>query len=1431
MKNANKFFLCFVLALVSFNARTQVVRVDPSLRANSSIPEYFESWTYTDVYDTNNGGNYYGNSNRDVCYAFILVQPAIVVISHFGSVLENTSLCLSGNKFYSDYTQEYKAENSSLSEEQQSLLNQMQGHTETDLPENISQIGSNQALLCVSLQAGNYSVYCEGSDIGSPNNGQIKTSFYVYYLGSTMAEAIELVGYGDDYKESIVHHAKGTQASPSHLYFKLNVQVRSELSVNGLGKRGQYGRFSVLDENCNEKFSSDSYPTIGDYPQIESCWLNPGTYYICSSGNAGLGEVFVNIKCSPLRKKGDWFDRPLVQPSYGSSGTWSLEYDTNSYSNCYGKKTNDVFVGLRLLKDFHIEVSNNGTSIPTGFTMALVDSEYKLVSSAENFSKVKKKLTADVPAGFYYLILEGRANNGIIKVNLSLQKLDTPLIENHFTPSTSSNYIVSAVAMANVVEGAENISTGNMLYSVEYYDGLGRPVQTVSQRGSSARSILTGSLEYDDFGRESRVWSAVPGHPDGTRMPLEELFSASHTFYNDNAAFTNLIYEESPLERVKSQFNPGETWRKLNASSDVSYTTDIIEKYVVIGDRDNYQLSAQGNYALGELNVTETSDENGHVTKTYSDCYGRNICIDQEGLRTFYVYDLYGNLCFVLPPDFSGNVSESNLLIQAYIYRYNKRNLCIKKKIPGADWIEYRYDNSDYLVYTRDGSLRSQGKWLCSIHDTFGREVIQGIGSVAVESSVLENMNVCAEFDSSAPMGYYVPETVRIDEYLNVNYYDNYSFLFLGNAPEQLAYTEDLEYGLRYGTNLDDYKHKGLLTGSYGKMLGLDSEMTWTAYYYDVNQRPIQTVQLLPSGGEQIVKNRYTFNGVLLYSEQSLRPDANSEYDVVFTKNEYTPEGKLSRVETSVGDNIASAISYEYDDIGRLKSVTQESVRDSLRTEMCYNVRNWLTSSRNDKFESYLSYADSLVHGTAPDYSGNIAEWRWKNGEEYTYGFTYDSHSRLTDAALYNTNGVQNLFAERNISYDCKGNIVHLDRISAGTVANRLNYNYSNHHLIAVMDSTSMRHWNYAYDTNGRMYYDGHYDRYMTYNIAGLVEQYGPPEGPALSYAYLPDGTKFSAIDNNGNGLYYIGPAVYRKSAGSMTLESIAIPGGRLVNVGDGLKPLFYLTDHLGSTRVIVDGENGEVLRRYNYYPFGSQWAEAASEPSDSLYHNRYLFNGKESQSFADFNYLDYGARMYDPQWRLSWNTPDPLAEKYYSVSPYAFCAGNPVNFVDNDGRFPFVLPVLPYIAAAIGATAVTTATYVAYKHLSSTDLSGWKNQQRKDRKAKEDFDRAQLNVQNSIEQNYPDPDNFDPNNGPEFRGGSDSKRTFLLFLCLLGDENSPVRQFMINLISKAKDTSNQTYDSDTNKDLPEDDQDKVDNNIQTWKYLWNGNGIELLWP
>ncbi len=65
-----------------------------------------------------------------------------------------------------------------------------------------------------------------------------------------------------------------------------------------------------------------------------------------------------------------------------------------------------------------------------------------------------------------------------------------------------------------------------------------------------------------------------------------------------------------------------------------------------------------------------------------------------------------------------------------------------------------------------------------------------------------------------------------------------------------------------------------------------------------------------------------------------------------------------------------------------------------------------------------------------------------------------------------------------------------------------------------------------------------------------------------------------------------------------------------------------------------------------------------------------YKYNGKEFDRMYGLNYYDYGARMYSATEGI-WKGPDPLAEKYYSISPYVYCLNNPVKFVDPDGRDP----------------------------------------------------------------------------------------------------------------------------------------------------------------
>ena len=63
-----------------------------------------------------------------------------------------------------------------------------------------------------------------------------------------------------------------------------------------------------------------------------------------------------------------------------------------------------------------------------------------------------------------------------------------------------------------------------------------------------------------------------------------------------------------------------------------------------------------------------------------------------------------------------------------------------------------------------------------------------------------------------------------------------------------------------------------------------------------------------------------------------------------------------------------------------------------------------------------------------------------------------------------------------------------------------------------------------------------------------------------------------------------------------------------------------------------------------------------------------YKYNGKEFDRMHGLNTYDYGARQYIPA-LPSWDRIDPLAEEYYSVSPYAYCNNNPIRFIDPDGR------------------------------------------------------------------------------------------------------------------------------------------------------------------
>ena len=106
----------------------------------------------------------------------------------------------------------------------------------------------------------------------------------------------------------------------------------------------------------------------------------------------------------------------------------------------------------------------------------------------------------------------------------------------------------------------------------------------------------------------------------------------------------------------------------------------------------------------------------------------------------------------------------------------------------------------------------------------------------------------------------------------------------------------------------------------------------------------------------------------------------------------------------------------------------------------------------------------------------------------------------------------------------------------------------------------------------------------------------------------------------------------------------------------------YYHTDHLGSATLITD-DDADVVQQIAYLPYGEDWIDVRSS---SYFGSAYKFNGKEKDDETSYSY--YGARYYTD--RLSiWLSVDPLADKYPHLSPYAYCADNPVMLVDPDGR------------------------------------------------------------------------------------------------------------------------------------------------------------------
>ena len=108
-----------------------------------------------------------------------------------------------------------------------------------------------------------------------------------------------------------------------------------------------------------------------------------------------------------------------------------------------------------------------------------------------------------------------------------------------------------------------------------------------------------------------------------------------------------------------------------------------------------------------------------------------------------------------------------------------------------------------------------------------------------------------------------------------------------------------------------------------------------------------------------------------------------------------------------------------------------------------------------------------------------------------------------------------------------------------------------------------------------------------------------------------------------------------------------------------------YIPDYQGNILAVVNTASGALEQSTDYYPYGLPHADAAGADR-----NRRKFGAKELISEYALHEYDFSARRL-PAIIPAFSQPDPLAEKYHWLSPYAYCAADPINLIDPTGKNP----------------------------------------------------------------------------------------------------------------------------------------------------------------
>ncbi|WP_029728828.1 DUF6443 domain-containing protein, partial [Elizabethkingia anophelis] len=212
---------------------------------------------------------------------------------------------------------------------------------------------------------------------------------------------------------------------------------------------------------------------------------------------------------------------------------------------------------------------------------------------------------------------------------------------------------------------------------------------------------LVTDIPYDSFGRQVQSWLPVPmGSQNGNIQSGVQ--TAASGYYKkadgsaDPLAYGEKTLENSPLDRVLAQSAPGSDWdgKKVQYQYQANADGEVYRYTTSTSWSNNATVSVlglNGTYGASSLYKNVVTDEDGNSTIEFKNGQGQTVLVRKkngsEDLDTYYVYNEYNQLAFVIPPLTVHKGVDLALLNElAYQYRYDGQNRLVEKKLPGKDW-------------------------------------------------------------------------------------------------------------------------------------------------------------------------------------------------------------------------------------------------------------------------------------------------------------------------------------------------------------------------------------------------------------------------------------------------------------------------------------------------------------------------------------------------------------------------------------------------------------------------------------------------------------------------------------------------------------------------------------------------------------------------